>query len=252
MRELLIYLSYIYKGDYNKIKKAIENKEDYTKEVILNKINEIKSHVVTILDKTYPKQLLELKDPPFVLYYYGDLNLVNLDCISMIGMRQCSEYGTLMAKYFSKELSDCFVVVSGMAKGIDAICHLHAKKTIAVLGCGIDYCYPKENEQIYTYIKENGLIISEYPALTPPKPYYFPFRNRIVAALGLGVIVVEAKKKSGTMITVGYALDLGRMVFAVPSRITDYSGTNSLIKEGAFCLESPNEVIEELKIMKTY
>ena len=104
MRELLIYLSYIYKGDYNKIKKAIENKEDYTKEVILNKINEIKSHVVTILDKTYPKQLLELKDPPFVLYYYGDLNLVNLDCISMIGMRQCSEYGTLMAKYFSKEL----------------------------------------------------------------------------------------------------------------------------------------------------
>ena len=252
MRELLIYLSYKYQGDYNKIKKAVEGNELYSKEEVVCNIKVIKSKVVTILDNDYPIMLRDLKDPPYVLYYYGDLNLVNLDCVSMIGMRDCSEYGAMMAKYFSSELSDQFVIVSGLAKGIDAICHSHAKKTIAVLGCGIDYCYPKENEKLYTYIKKHGLILSEYPDITPPRPYYFPFRNRIVAALGVGTIVIEAKKKSGTMITVGYALDLGRMVFALPCRITDNCGTNLLIKEGAYCLEDPNEVVEELKLMKTY
>ena len=198
---------------------------------------------MTILDKTYPKQLLELKDPPFVLYYYGDLNLVNLDCISMIGMRQCSEYGTLMAKYFSKELSDYFVVVSGMAKGIDAICHLHAKQTIAVLGCGIDYCYPKENEQIYTYIKENGLIISEYPDFVKPIAFHYPSRNRIIAGICDSILVTEAKNKSGTMITVKYGLDCGKDIFAVPSEACLDSGCNKLIKEGAQLVET----IDDLK-----
>lgn len=250
MRELLIYLSCLYLGDYGKIKKAIEENEKHPKDIILKEISKIKSQIVTILDEEYPSSLRTLKDPPYVLYYYGDLNLVNETCISMIGMRQCSDYGRNMATYFSSQLSHDFVIVSGMAKGIDAMCHRYAKKTIAVLGCGIDYCYPKENKDLYENIKNNGLLISEYPNKTSPKPYYFPWRNRLVAALGLGIIVVEANKKSGTMITVGYGLELGKTIFAVPGRITDASGTLGLIKDGAFCLESVEDIYEVLNLKK--
>lgn len=250
MRELLIYLSCLYSGDYEKIKKAIEEDEKYDKDKIHQELLKIKSKVVTILDEEYPFLLRALKEPPYVLFYYGDLSIVNEPCISMIGMRQCSEYGRNMAAYFSSQLSHDFVIVSGMAKGIDALCHKHARKTIAVLGCGIDYCYPKENKDLYENIKNNGLVISEYPRNTVPKPYYFPWRNRIVAALGLGIIVVEANKKSGTMITVGYGLELGKTIFAIPGRITDASGTLGLIKDGAFCLESVEDIYEVLNLKK--
>lgn len=250
MRELLIYLAWKYQGDYNKIKKAIDHKEMYDSSEIQRTICRIKSKVVTILDEDYPNQLMDLKDPPYVLFYYGDLSLTKRYCLSMIGMRGCSKYGKEMATYFTQKLRDDFVIVSGMAKGIDGICHRNAKQTIAVLGCGIDYCYPSENKDLYEWIKKSGLIISEYPEMTKPRPYYFPWRNRIVAALGMGVIVIEAKKKSGTMITVSHALNLGRVIFCVPCRINDYHGTLSLIKDGAYCLESVQDIYDELNLKK--
>ena len=250
MRELLIYFACIYLGDYNKIKKAVEEGITASKEEIEKVIKEISCKVVTILDDDYPLRLRELKNPPFVLFYYGDLSLCELDCISMIGMRNCSQYGANVTRDLCLALRDDFVIVSGLAKGIDAISHHYAYKTIAVLGCGVDYCYPKENRALYEWIKTNGLILSEYPGLVGPKPYYFPWRNRIVAALGLGTVVVEADKKSGTMITVGYALELGRSVFAVPGRIYDHLGTLALIKDGAICIESPQDIIEELNLVK--
>lgn len=252
MRELLVYLAWLYQGDYNKIKKAIEENEQYDNQLIKQTIKQISSNYVTILDDDYPQTLRALKDPPFVLFYYGDLSLTRQACLAMIGMRMCSNYGKEMAEYFTNELKDDFVIVSGMAKGIDSICHKASKKTIAVLGCGIDYCYSKENSELYETIKKNGLVISEYPSKTSPRPYYFPWRNRIVAALGDGVVVIEAKKKSGTMITVGHALELGKPIFAVPCRINDHSGTLSLIKDGAFCLESPKDIREELNFNKKY
>lgn len=250
MRELLVYFAYLYQGDYNKIKRAIENGERYESEIISLELKKIKSNYVTILDEAYPTSLRSLKDPPFVLFYYGNLSLVKERCISMIGMRDCSLYGKNMAVYFTQQLNNDFVIVSGLAKGIDGICHEYSKKTIAVLGCGIDYCYPKENYKLYEWIKKDGLILSEYPNMTAPRPYYFPWRNRIVAALGLGTVVIEAKKKSGTMITVNYALELGKPVFAIPSRLTDATGTIGLIKDGAFCLESVEDIYEVLNLNK--
>lgn len=252
MRDLLIYFACIYEGDYNKIKKAIDNGVVIDKKEIDLVLRQLKCLVVTILDDDYPTSLRELKNPPYVLFYYGDLSLCELDCISMIGMRHCSKYGANVTRDLCLALKDDFVIVSGLAKGIDAISHHYASKTIAVLGCGIDYCYPKENRELYEWIKINGLILSEYPGLVGPRPYYFPWRNRIVAALGLGVVVVEADKKSGTMITVGYALELGRSVFAVPGRIYDHLGTIELIKDGAICIESPVDIIDELNLVKNH
>ena len=252
MRELLIYLSWKYQGDYNKIKKAIVNEEVYDTNEIHCAISLIRSKVVTILDEDYPFQLRDLKDPPYVLFYYGDLSLTNKHCLAMIGMRECSAYGREMAAYITQALRDDFVIVSGMAKGIDSICHQHAKQTIAVLGCGIDYCYPRENKDLYEWIKQYGLVLSEYPEKTAPRPYYFPWRNRIVAALGMGVVVIEAKKKSGTMITVTHALNLGRLVFCVPCRLNDHIVTLTLIKDGAYCLESVQDIYDELNLKKKY
>ncbi len=252
MENLLVYLAYIYQGDYRQIKRAIEQNETYSEKEIDCGLKKIASQYVTILSNDYPKALRQLKDPPFVLFYYGDLSLASELCVAMIGMRQCSNYGKKIAQQLTEELKDDFVIVSGLAKGIDAVCHTYASKTIAVLGCGIDYCYPIENQQLYDWIKSNGLILSEYPNVVSPRPYYFPWRNRIVAALGDAVVVVEAKKKSGTMITVGYALDLGKPVFAVPYRLSDHTGTIDLIKDGAFCLESAKDIIEVLNLDKKY
>ena len=252
MRKQLVYLAIKYNGDYYKITKAVVENEKIPHDVIEKELKKIKSNYVTILDEHYPILLRQLKNPPYVLFYYGNLSYVKKDCVALIGMRECSVYGSDMAKYFTKQLSDYCVVVSGLAKGIDRICHLNAKKTIAVLGCGIDYCYPKENLEIYNNIKINGLLISEYPGDLAPKAYYFPWRNRIVAALSLGIVVIEARRKSGTMITVSHALELGKPIFAVPCRINDYNGTLGLIKDGAICVESPLDIIEELNLHKGY
>ena len=223
MREVLLYFSLLYKGDFNRIYKAVASKEKVDENKFKELKKNLKSQYITIIDEDYPKKLKCISAPPFVLYYYGDLSLCDKESVAMIGKRQASLYGLNKAKEISTYLMDNQkIIVSGLAKGIDGASHqavLRQKgKTIAVLGCGIDYCYPIENLELYKEIKQNHLLVSEYPDSEMPQKDYFKRRNRIIAGLSDKVVVVEANKKSGTMITVGYALEQGKEIFCVPGR----------------------------------
>lgn len=191
--------------------------------------------------KWYPDKLKNISDPPKVLFCLGNLELLNAKSIAIIGSRDYSAYGERATKEFSYNLAkNDICIVSGLAKGIDAFAHkgcLSAGgKTIAVLGNGLDIIYPKENEKLFYRIIENdGLVISEYPLGTKPKKQHFPARNRIISGLSDGVLVIEARKNSGTNITVDFALEQGKDVFVIPGNIYSKTsdGTNFLITEGA-------------------
>ena len=209
---------------------------------------------IKIDDDRYPKLLKEIFDPPEVLYCVGNIALLNASSIAIIGCRNMSKYGEKVARIFAEGISKAGItVVSGLARGIDKVAHENSYKnegrTIAVLGSGLDIIYPKENEQLYKYIINNGgLIISEFPEGTRPNKENFPQRNRIISGLSKGIIVVEAKRKSGTMITVNHALEQGRDVFVVPGNIDSINstGTNELIKEGAKIVTTYKEVLNEV------
>ncbi len=215
----------------------------------------MKIEEITINDNRYPNSLKQIDNPPNKLYCLGNIDLLNNVCIAIVGCRNMSKYGEKIAKIFSEGLSkEGATIVSGLAKGIDSVAHKYSfsnlGRTIAVLGCGIDVIYPKENENLYReIIKNDGLIISEYPLGTKPDKDNFPRRNRIISGLSCGVIVVEAKKKSGTMITVDYALNQGKDVFVIPGNIDSLNstGTNELIKEGARMVTNYKEVLNILK-----
>ncbi|MCL1995810.1 MAG: DNA-processing protein DprA [Defluviitaleaceae bacterium] len=206
---------------------------------------------VDLYDYDYPSLLKEIPEPPLGLYIKGSMPTTN--AISIVGSRKCTEYGMLTAVKMSKYLADCGIsIVSGMARGIDSFAHKGALEanghTVAVLGCGVDICYPSENRSLYEKILKTGTIISEYFPGVPPKTHHFPLRNRIISGLSLAVLVVEAGKSSGSLITADKALDQGRDVFAVPGNITSSLslGTNNLIKEGATLITHPEEIIEFL------
>ncbi len=217
------------------------------------KINLDKSKIKTIKleDSTYPEKLKEIYNPPKTIYLIGNEKLLNQKSIAIIGCRECTRYGAENAYKFGYELAkENICVISGFAKGIDTYSHkgaVSAKgKTIAVLGCGLDIIYPPENIELYKQILlQGGAIISEYPLGSKPEKYHFPERNRIISGLSSGVLVIEAKKKSGTMITVDFALEQGREVYAVPGNISSENsyGTNELIKEGATPVTSINDMI---------
>lgn len=241
----------INKENINKIldiyyKQNIDNVMFYIKK------NNIK--VISINDKEYPESLKRIYDPPIVLYANGNLNLLNNKSIAIVGCRLCSVYGKIITKKLAYNLSEKNItIISGMARGIDTYAHigaLEAKgRTIAVLGSGIDVIYPKENERLYyEIIKNNGLIISEYIIGTKPIPINFPKRNRIISALSSGVLVTEAKIRSGSFITVDFALEQGKEIFAVPGNINSVNseGTNSLIKQGAKLVTSVDDILDEL------
>ncbi len=252
-KEQLMYVD----GIGEKIAENITNNE--IKKCVNYHLKYIKQHnikIITINDKLYPKLLKDIYDPPVVLYVLGNEKILNDVSIAIIGCRECTKYGENMAKYFAYNLSKRGVnVVSGLAKGIDSYAHIgtiYAKsKTIAVLGNGLDMIYPKENEIIANKIIElGGCILSEYPIGTKPEKVNFPARNRIISGLSNGIIVVEAKKKSGTMITVDFALEQGRDVFVVPGNITSLNsvGTNELIRQGATLVTNYEQVLEEMLI----
>ena len=217
------------------------------------KINLDKSKIKTIKleDSTYPEKLKEIYNPPKTIYLIGNEKLLNQKSIAIIGCRECTRYGAENAYKFGYELAkENICVISGFAKGIDTYSHkgaVSAKgKTIAVLGCGLDIIYPPENIELYKQILlQGGAIISEYPLGSKPEKHNFPERNRIISGLSSGVLVIEAKKKSGTMITVDFALEQGREVYAVPGNISSENsyGTNELIKEGATPVTSINDMI---------
>jgi len=208
--------------------------------------------VLTLEDERYPRYLKEAFDPPLILYCAGRTEVLNEPAVSVVGARKPTPYGRAVAERLARDLaSRGLVVVSGMARGIDSIAHWGALKggrTIAVLGSGFDRLYPRENRGLFEKILEEGAVLSEYPLETPPLGFHFPLRNRIIAGLSLALVVVEAARKSGSLISARLALEMGREVMAVPGNVTsDLSrGTNWLIKEGAKPVEDWRDVVEEL------
>jgi DNA processing protein len=205
-------------------------------------------------DKAYPETLKRIYGAPVVLYVKGMLQESDKYAIAVVGSRTATDYGIKTAEKISYKLSSSgLTVVSGMARGIDSASHKGALKaggrTVAVLGSGLDLPYPPENRKLMDEICSSGAVISEFPFGTPPNKENFPKRNRIISAMSLGVIVIEAALDSGSLITVAYALEQGKEIFAVPGNITSRNskGTNDLIKKGAKLVESAEEVLDELR-----
>ncbi len=204
-------------------------------------------------DPDYPEKLRMIPDAPYALYVKGKLPDHGGRTIAVIGARTCTEYGRVIAGQFAGAFADAGIqIISGMARGIDGISQKaaidHGGQTFAVLGCGCNICYPPESRQLYEQICERGGVISEYLPDTQPMPSLFPPRNRIISGLADAILVIEAKEKSGTLITVDMALEQGRDIFAIPGRVTDSlsSGCNRLIRQGAGMAISPREVLKEL------
>lgn len=207
---------------------------------------------VTAEDKQYSHLLATIADPPYLLYYLGQIEIMNTTCFAIVGSRAATVYGKNIAQRMGGELaSHDLAVVSGMARGIDTEAHKGALevqgKTIAVLGSGFDNIYPAENNALFEEICNRGLVLTEYHPSAAPEPGHFPMRNRIIAGLSRGVIVVEARKKSGALITADFALEQGRDVFAIPGPITSRNseGTNNLIKQGARLVTCIDDVLED-------
>lgn len=210
------------------------------------------ARIAVLADSTYPALLKTIYDPPFLFFFRGHLPEDEVTCIAMVGSRRSTPYGRHMAETLAAGLGEKGIwVVSGLARGIDTWSHkgcLKARgKTAAVLGCGIDVVYPRENKELYEEIAASGALISEFPLGTQPLPQHFPARNRIISGLCRGVVVVEAAEKSGSLITADFALEQGRDVFAVPGPATSTmsSGTHRLIKQGAKLVERAEDILEE-------
>lgn len=211
--------------------------------------------ILCINDDNYPDRLRNIPDPPPVLYHRGAVLDYDFG-IGIIGSRKCTSYGRKNAEVFAEALSGSgFTVISGFARGIDSIAHCGSLSgrggTVAVLGSGIDNIYPRENSRLAERILAHpkGVIVSEFPPGSPPLKFHFPMRNRIISGLSEGLLVVEAGEKSGTMITVGTALEQGRDVFALPGPInsSNCAGTNRLLKEGAVVTLSPEDIVTEYR-----
>lgn len=212
------------------------------------------AHIVTLADDSYPKSLLEISNPPVLLYAIGDFRWLNHPSIAIVGSRNSTPQGEKNAEDFAESLCHYgLCVVSGMALGIDAAAHLGAIKangaTIAVVGTGLDIVYPARHRDLAHKIAERGLILSEFPLGTPSKAQNFPRRNRIISGLSLGCLVVEANVDSGSLITARMAIEHGREVFAIPGSIHSpvAKGCHQLIKQGAKLVENTEDVVEELK-----
>lgn len=210
-----------------------------------------------IYHPSYPQRLKQIGDAPYGIYVLGRLPEKERASVAVIGARQCSEYGYYMAKKCGKELAEAGIdVISGMARGIDGISQLAAiqngGRSYGVLGCGVDVCYPAENRLLYEALKERGGLISEYAPGTQPRPQLFPPRNRVISGLADVVLIVEAREKSGTVITADMALEQGKEVYVVPGRITDClsEGCNMLLKQGAGVFTSIQNMICETGLEK--
>lgn len=220
----------------------------------IKKLQEQKVKVITILDGGYPQRLKEIYLPPIVLFYRGNLSLINRRAVAIVGSRDYSKYAKdCIHELIPVLVNDDIVVISGLARGVDTLAHEETLKangsTIAVIGSGLNVVYPSENSKLYDVIAKKGLILSEYPLQSRPLKFHFPYRNRIIAGLSHGVCVIEAKEKSGSLITANLALSENREVFAVPGSIFSIhsKGTNSLIEAGACLVSSGDTITKNLK-----
>lgn len=242
-REQLIAYAIMHDGEYHAIKKAIKAQTRF------NVVSNVDA--ITIVDSEYPKELLELYQPPYVLFYKGDIRLLEKPKVAIVGSRTPSEYAITMTKQLVSALPTDYVIVSGLAKGIDGIAHqscFASHQTIGVLGCGIHRVYPYENKSYFEWMAKHHLILSEYPTTATPFPYRFVARNRIIAALSNPLFVMAAAKRSGTLISVDFALSLNKDVVVLPHPIGCKSGEgcNELIASGALMLTN----LEDLFIIK--
>jgi len=219
------------------------------------KIEKQNIRLITKDEPEYPKLLKEIAKPPVALYIKGKL-LPNEQYLASVGTRWPSDYGKIVTNNLIGELCQSLTIVSGMARGIDSLSHKAAiereRRTVAVLGSGLDIIFPPENKNLSQKIEKNGALISEFPLGTPPLQYNFPLRNRIIAGMSLATLVIEGKKTSGSLITANIALEEGREVFAVPGPIFSKTseGPNNLIKEGAHPVTEANDVLSQLNIEK--
>ena len=274
MRRLLSYFGepeLIWKADLAKLKasqigdslaeKIINEKKSINPDQEWEKLQKENIQLITLDSPQYPSLLKEIHNPPYIIYVKGNLladeRLATAPMISIVGSRKFTSYGSQVAYSFAKELAQAgIIIVSGMALGIDSIVHRGALdgggQTIAVLGNSLDdnHIYPRANFNLSREIMENGILISDYPIETQASEFTFPARNRIIAGLSLGTLVIEAGEKSGTLITSELALEFNREVFSVPGSIFSLQsvGTNSLIKKGARMVTSVKDILEELDL----
>jgi DNA processing protein len=219
----------------------------------LRRVREAGVSIVTFGDPRYPGRLRSIADPPPLLYVKGDLRSEDDKAVSIVGSRSSSEYGCRVARDLARGLAALgFTVVSGMARGIDGTAHESALvaggRTLAVLGSGVDRVYPSEHQKLYERIASQGAVLSELPLGTRPMAFNFPARNRLISGLSLGVVIVEATEKSGSLITAALAVEQGREVFAVPGEVgsSRSRGAHKLIRQGAKLVETVNDIVEEI------
>lgn len=237
--------------------KKVAQMSEFTREYdvpgVYGRMRERGIFLVTENEPQFPERLSRIPDKPYALYYAGTLPREGKKALALIGARDCTSYGRYMAEQFGAAFAKAGVqVISGMARGIDGIGQGAALReggySLGVLGCGVDFCYPRENKQLYERLLAGGGVCSEYPPGTEPRAVLFPPRNRIISGLCDAVLVVEARERSGTLITVDMALEQGRDVYALPGRATDplSGGCNRLIRQGAGLVSSPEEFLREL------
>lgn len=210
--------------------------------------------LITIFDESYPEKLKTIYQPPWVLFAKGDISLLkSQNSLAVVGSRNATHYGIKAIDYLFPELiKKGILIVSGLAKGIDAHAHRTAMhfggKTVGVIAGGFEHLYPKENIELAEIMMKHQLVLSEYPPSTVPEKWQFPLRNRIISGLATGTLVIEARKKSGSLITAEFALNEGRDVFAVPGSIltSNSSGVHELIQQGAKLVKNPDDILEEL------
>ena len=238
------------------IEKLANSKKNLHKELDneLKLIKKSEVRVVTLMDEEYPASLKYISDPPYVLYVKGTLKAEDGISIGVVGCRNPTGYGRVCTEKFTLDLiKRGFAVISGLARGVDTVCHKAAvgvkARNIAVLGSGLGKLYPPENKALAEGISECGAVVSEFSMLTEPDKFNFPRRNRIISGMSLGTLVIEAAEKSGALITARYALEQNREVFAVPGNITseESKGPNGLIRQGAKLVMSVEDILEELQ-----
>lgn len=220
----------------------------------LNKIDKHKVRLLSLKDSEYPESLSQIYNPPSFVYITGEILRSDKNSIAIVGTRLPNKYGRKVTEALAGELASMGItVVSGLARGVDSIAQAEALKrggrTIGVLGCGLDVVYPPENVKLYKQVSENGAVVSEFGLGTPPISHNFPQRNRIISGISLGVIVVQASEKSGSLISASFALDQNKEVFAVPGNIDNKlsRGSNWLIKKGAKLVETVDDVLLEFE-----
>ena len=239
MKDLVLYFVLKYEGKFDEIYNALMKHEEVDENLKNKLFKNLNSNYVTIFDNDYPEKLKTINYPPFALFYKGNLNLVNNEITVLTGSYSPDDYGIRVTEKIATELIEKnHTIINGMATGVEKYA-LHRAintngKCIAVLGCGINHCYPKENEELYEEMSANQLILSEYPDYVLPNKRNLLFRNRIVAGLSNRAIVTEANMESSIMTMLGYEIEQGKDIFAVPTSIlNENKGTNTLIENGA-------------------